>query len=321
MLQLVEKIVLPAVVQLRENVVEQNHRLLAHALPEHGGFRQLEREHGAALLSLRGIGLGVLAVDEDLHIVAVRPRHGDAHVDVARPAARAFFAEPLTDGVQIVLGLNVLCRQIADLELLSALGNAAVECRRLFGQHLHIIQPLAYQHGAVGDELPVPDVERVLQIGLARNVLEQRVALGEHAVVFGENDRVLQLLAADGAVDEPPPFAGSALDQIEVLRRKRHGAEFFYQRRCGGFFDAVDRHGLFAVQKGQHGVLLALLPEEVHLQPRKIFAPLNDLAVACGAKGMTAAEQPQRFDDIRLSLRVVAVDDVYAVTGKQLAIL
>ena len=50
--QLVEKVVLTTVVELGENVVEKDDGLLAHALPEHSRLRQLEREDGAALLSL-----------------------------------------------------------------------------------------------------------------------------------------------------------------------------------------------------------------------------------------------------------------------------
>ena len=60
------------VVEFGEDVVEQQQRRFAGALPRHGIFGHLQREHGRALLPLRAVDGERTPVERERQIVAVR---------------------------------------------------------------------------------------------------------------------------------------------------------------------------------------------------------------------------------------------------------
>ena len=74
---------LPVEVELREHIVEEQHRRLVEHLSGDADLCQLERERYCALLSLRAVLLGVPSVDIKFYVVAVRTKACIAVIDIA----------------------------------------------------------------------------------------------------------------------------------------------------------------------------------------------------------------------------------------------
>ncbi len=72
----------PALVELREHVVEQQERRRRAALGEQLGLREQEREHGQPLLSLRAVAAQVAPAGGDPDVVQVRPEPGRAALEI-----------------------------------------------------------------------------------------------------------------------------------------------------------------------------------------------------------------------------------------------
>ena len=72
----------PALVELREHVVEQEQRRRRPAFREQLRLREQEREHGQPLLSLRAVAAEVAPAGRDPDVVQMRPEPGRAPVEI-----------------------------------------------------------------------------------------------------------------------------------------------------------------------------------------------------------------------------------------------
>ena len=88
MTQTAPDILLPRPVELAHHVVEKQNGAFPHRLLHKLALPQFQREHHAALLALRAKQTRAAPVDEQLHIVSVRPHHAHAALHLQRDSLR-----------------------------------------------------------------------------------------------------------------------------------------------------------------------------------------------------------------------------------------
>lgn len=117
-------------------------------------------------------------------------------------------------------------------------------------------------------------------------------------------------MLTDRRVQKTPANGRALLDQTQVLGREYDGGKNLGQIGGGVLFYLVDLDGLFIFVKEDLGGLLSVSREEFHFQPKKIFIKADQLILFGSAKGMTAAKQPDRFDQVGFSVGVLSIDHV-----------
>jgi hypothetical protein len=106
-----------------------------------------------------------------------------------------------------------------------------------------------------------------------------------------------------------------------MLGRKDDSRKNLGQIRGGVLFHLVDLDQLFTFVKDDLRGLISVLREKIHLQPKKAFVKIDQLAVLGAAKGMTAAKQPDGFDQIGLAVGVLSVDHIDIVSRNYAVII
>ena len=192
--------------------------------------------------------------------------------------------------------------------------------RRFFSDHFHKAQPLPDDLRAERGELFIPQRERFAQLIVALQIFQERVALLEQAVILLQCERVAHFFTADRAVDKIAAFGRSPFDKTEIFGRKHHGAKALDQRGGGFLFHAVELDDAPVRFDRDTRRLAALLSEKPAIELSERLVKLDQLPVTLRPERMTAAEQPQRLDDIRLALRVLAVDDIHTLAGADIAV-
>ena len=101
-----------------------------------------------------------------------------------------------------------------------------------------------------------------------------------------------------------------------MLRRKYDTGELFGQIGGGILVDAVYLYLLLILCIQNLGGLISLFTEKFHLQTKKILIESDHLVLFGGAKRVAAAKKPDALEQVGLSLRVLAVDDIDILTRK-----
>ncbi len=208
---------------------------------------------------------------------------------------------------------------VPQAQRLAPAAHARVEPGRRAGQRLCVRLPGPHHGFAASGQPRVPDVEGVQQLGVGRDVLEQRVALGERAAVFRKNRGAGRAELADGRVDEIPAPGRAAAQQREVLRRKDRRAELPDHRGARPLRHAVELRGPSARRNADLRGLPA--PAAVKIQPQAALraAGAHHLGVLRAAERALPGEEPHALQQVGLALRVPAPEHVDAPARAKLA--
>ena len=98
-----------------------------------------------------------------------------------------------------------------------------------------------------------------------------------------------------------------------MLGRKDDGGENLRQVRGRILIYPVELDTLFILIKEYLRGLFPLSRLKIHLQPKEIPIKADQLIFLRSAKGVTAAKEPQRLEQIGLSVGILSVDDVHSL--------
>ena len=136
-----------------------------------------------------------------------------------------------------------------------------------------------------------------------------RCADGVHVTL--EQRQITRLRLREQQIHKPPPRAGRAFDELQIFRAKNHRAQraeiirqFFHRL-------AVQREFPFA-QRPIHFDFVFALPHHVAADEIAFRAVPDHLRAADAAKRTQRGHEINRFEDVRLALRVVAEQHVEA---------
>ena len=94
-------------------------------------------------------------------------------------------------------------------------------------------------------QLFIPHIQRRHQGWVARDVLEQRVALVQRPDSALEGVKIRRSELGKLHIHEPAPFCRSVLDDLQILRRKKHAADMTEQFSDSLCLPRTDAHRLF----------------------------------------------------------------------------
>ena len=220
-------------------------------------------------------------------------------------------------GAELFLGLRARGARllIDEIHGFPAVRNAAVNLRGKRLQTVDVTDALGNQLGRVKRELLLPDVQRVIELAVVRNILQQNIALREGFVVAAERQRVFRLELADGDVQKPAALIGALLDQ-----RKMDGGEDHRKKRTHHLGGRRELDAVFGKAarffNGELQILLPAFAEVIQRQHRLRTVEADAFRVLCAAEAAAAGEQPDALQQIRFALRVVAPDDVDALARR-----
>ena len=252
----------------------------------------------------------------------MRAGRGEAHADIRRAVLPKGRKERPRD---LLLRVGAAKRRVGKRDALALLRDAAVDLRGLRRERPAERDALQRDLRAEQNQPLVPDVERVLELRVAHDVLQKRVALLQRLVVIRQHTGERGLRLAQRAVDKRAPPRRALLHEQQVLRRKDDRAEFADERGARLFFNAVDHARAPPVFKQELQVLRAPLGEKVHRERGRLGVfPVDEtrqLAVLRAAERMPAGEKPDRLEQVRLALRVAAENHVDRVAREDLPVL
>ena len=142
-------------------------------------------------------------------------------------------------------------------------------------------------------------------------MLEQRVAGADGAHVTLEQRQVARLRLRQQQVEEPPPRARGALDQLQIFRAKNHRAQHAEVIRELFHRPAVQRELPFAGDQIHFDFVLALA-DHVAADEIAFRAVPDHLRAADAAKRAQRGHEINRFENVRLALRIVAQQQMKA---------
>lgn len=198
-------------IELVEQVVEQQDRLLAFLLRDYCVLGQFQGDQERLLLALRAVFAQGVAADSEHQIVAVNARRGELVGQILLPRGE----ENLTERTVVQF------RFVVQFDLLAVARKYAVILRRHGLQPLGELPPPGVNPLALFDELHVVN----LQHRLVGHVLEQPVALGQHGVVAHHGGQIAPVQLRDEGVEVAAPFVRGVADQGAVRRRYDHGGD------------------------------------------------------------------------------------------------
>ena len=142
-------------------------------------------------------------------------------------------------------------------------------------------------------------------------MLEQRVAGADGAHVTLEQRQIAGLRLREQQIEKPPPRARRALDQLQILRAKHHRAQ--HAEIIGQAFDrlAVQRQFAFA-RRPVHFDFVFALADDVAADEIALLPVPDHLRAADAAERAQRGHEINRFEDVRLALRVVAEQQMEA---------
>ena len=167
-IQMVQKIIAAAHIELAHHVVEQNNRALTGFLEKNVGLRKLQSQYNAALLSLRAVGARRQAVDLNGKVVPVRSGTREARADIRALCAFQRGKELCGD---FLPRIRTAERRIGKGDALFFLRDAAVDLRSLRRERAAERDALQNDLGAEEDQPLIPNVERVAQLRMAQDIL------------------------------------------------------------------------------------------------------------------------------------------------------
>ena len=186
--------------------------------------------------------------------------------------------------------------------------------RRMGLQLIKVAQPGGEDQPAEPDQVAVPDIQQIQQLGISRRIPEQAPPLGKRPVIVPEDLAVLRPQLADGPVQKGPPLCRAGLDQRQMPRGEHHTAQLAGEGPSPGLRDAVEPYlapgpeqqfqflfPALGVHQRRHTAPAGL---PVHLQPGQVaLLPIPEAPLP--------AEQPDALHQIGLALGVVPVDQVH----------
>ena len=245
----------PPGVELGEDIVEHEDRVVVEVAPQEPEGREPQREGERPRLPVRGIALRRQRPEREEQVVAVQADEADAALDLLT----AHLREPIEEGLAQLRRLGHLAVRERLGRLLAqarAIGRARVGVRvahRVVGggqqrpQVPQEPQPGVEQLRSHRREMLVPHLERVqrragLRLGVDPDIdsraraairapagperagrrLQERVALPDDLVVVRAHPGPARLPGDEEVVDEATPLLGVTLDEREILRREEH---------------------------------------------------------------------------------------------------
>ena len=206
-----------------------------------------------------------------------------------------------------------LYRLVVERQLLPPAGALAVRLRGVLLERAAVPRPVVDQHRAYLAEPRVEVRQRREQLRILLAVAQDPRLVLVQAGVLRERLRVPRPQLAEREVHEPPPRRRAVADEKEVFGREKHRVQHI-RERCAVFRgDAVDRHlPPPAAREGDLRLERALAREDVPHELRPLTLEAEQLPVGARAGALAAGEVDDRLQQVRLSLRVLAVNDVAA---------
>jgi hypothetical protein len=146
---------------------------------------------------------------------------------------------------------------------------------------------------------------------------EQRVAGANGAHVTLEQRQIIGLRLREQQIEKPPTRARRALDQLQIFRAKDHRPqhaevirEFFHRL-------AIQREFAFAHRPEHFDFVFALADDFSADKIAALFVP-DHLRATDAAERAQGGHEINRFEDVRLALRVVAEQEME--TGREIRV-
>ena len=149
-------------------------------------------------------------------------------------------------------------------------------------------------------------IQRFQQGRLLPPVFQYSGLVLQKAVELAEDFLILRPDLPDGVVQQPSAHGSAFLDQVQVVRAEQHQVQRLRQF-TGCFSDAVYQDFLRCSRFECH--LHGLLPTvavDIRQQLRRGILKVHQLLVKPRSEASSAAQQVNRFQQIRLPLRVVS---------------
>src|SRR6266571_583640 len=194
----------PLGVQLRQDVVQQEHWPFTGAPGDERRLGELEAHHRGPLLPLGGVASSVTPVELDEQVVVMR-------TDRCRPPTQVVAKRLFHSISEVLRGSDV-----GDFEPFAGRDFSVAFCR-VRPQLLDRPGTRAGYVRAVGHELGVPRFQHARRLLAGGDPLEQAFALLEHPPEGGQVARVARLDLHEHLVEEAPALLGPRLDQAEVV--------------------------------------------------------------------------------------------------------
>src|SRR5438874_2928956 len=204
-------------VELGHHVIEEKHRLLAGHLGEIVQFRQLQAQHGAALLPLAGIEPGFMVVEPHLDIVALRSDSCLSTPDLLVARLTHGGLELFHDELQRRLADSGTRGPVAELEPLAVVAELAVKggCDGL--QLEQAALPLYHDRRSGFGDGGRPDVEPIDRLAGFPDRPQQGVALRQQVRVPIQLARVITIDLGEQRVEKASPALARTFDQLQVV--------------------------------------------------------------------------------------------------------
>ena len=217
---------------------------------------------------------------------------------------------------------------VGDLQPLRPAGKLPVILRRHGGQQVEIRPPAGLDLLAAGGKLDVQHVQKVqlfpqgafLPHGAAA---QQAVFLLQNADIAPVQRQIPRVQLAQRRIQKAAAAVGRALDQAQVPRVEHHGGEA--ARQAGSPFggravaDSVAA-GPAGTRRAHGQADLVFLAAGFHrhgLQRGVFGAAPHQFGVLAAPEALAPGQQPDRFQQVRLALAVVAADDGQLRAGDQ----
>ena len=208
-------------VELVENIVEQQYRLLTQQVEQILELCELECQRETLLLPLGAETL-------DRHVAG---EHEEEVVLVGAAGGVLRIAVGLPGGIEL-LGEGALVALIADGAGLVAAGNAVVILLEQRHEHLDKARAGGIERLAVLDELRIPeDHHGLIPLAVVPHLLEQAVALLESLIILYKVLEILAVGLRNDTVDELATEVAAAGDELLVVGRHHDEGELADMRR------------------------------------------------------------------------------------------
>ena len=218
-----QKVGLALVVQLAQNVVQQQNRVLTEQITDHCRLGQLHCQHAAALLALTAKHPGGLAVQQNFQILAVRPGQAEPGAQLGTAHGPHLFGQRRGGGGR---GAHLVVQR----QHLGTVGDVPIILRGDGSRRRQKLAAVLHNERAVLGQLLVVGVQQ--HIAVWRNIVafQQGVLLGRQPHVPPQRHKVGPVDLAQCGIHKPPPSVRAALDQPQQVRLKDDGLKVPRQR-------------------------------------------------------------------------------------------